>query len=44
MVVTKDKENVIIPGKYFTKVFNREVEVDWIYGNKTKQKRIIYTL
>ena len=43
-VTTTYRENTVVSRKYFTKVFNREVEVDWNYTNKTEQKRIIIKL
>jgi len=43
-VATTDRENAMITGKHFTKVFNRDAFVDWEHINKTIQKDIIHSL
>ena len=39
-----DRENAEIVGAHFTKVFNRNANVDWYHANKTKQKKVMHSL
>jgi len=43
-IATSDRENAILAGEHFTKVFNRDASVDWDHINKTTQKEILNCL
>ena len=43
-IAITDRENALLAGEHFTKVFNRDARVDWDHVDRTIQKEILISL
>ena len=43
-IATTNRENAILAGEHFTKVFNRDARVDWDHVDRTAQKEMVISL